>query len=98
MFLRAMERPRWSRWAIYSVVLAAAGAANLIAVCVAAGHLVIVLWDFCQRTVRVGGDGTAESGKALPGGRLAPEGSPAAARAAVLRRRDRRRPSSSRRW
>jgi mannosyltransferase len=76
MFLRAMERPRWSNWAIYSVVLACAGTANLIAMCVAAGHLAIVLWDFCQRTVRVGGDGTAESGKVLPGGRLAPEGSP----------------------
>jgi len=76
MFLRAMERPRWSNWIIYAVVLAAAGAANLITVCVAAGHLAVVLWDFCQRTVRVGGDGTAESGKALPGGRLAPEGSP----------------------
>ena len=76
MFLRAMERPGWSRWAIYAVVLAAAGTANLIAVCVAAGHLVIVLWDFLQRTVRVGGDGTAETGKRLPGGRLAPEGAP----------------------
>jgi mannosyltransferase len=76
MFLRAMERPRWSRWAIYAVVLAAAGSANLIAVCVAAGHLIIILWDFLQRTVRVGGDGTPDSGKALPGGRLAPEGSP----------------------
>ena len=76
MFLRAMERPNWSRWAIYSVVLAAAGAANLVTVCVAAGHLVIVLWDFFQRTVRVGGDGTPETGKRLPGGRLAPEGSP----------------------
>ena len=76
MFLRAMERPRWSRWAIYAVVLAAAGTANLIAVCVAAGHLIIVLWDFCQRTVRIGGDGTPDSGRALPGGRLAPEGSP----------------------
>jgi mannosyltransferase len=76
MFLRAMERPSWSRWAIYAVVLAAAGAANLITVCVAAGHLAIVLWDFCQRTLRIGGDGTDGSGKALPGGRLAPEGSP----------------------
>ncbi len=75
-FLRAMERPNWSRWAIYAVVLAAAGTANLVAMCVAAGHLVIVLWDFLQRTVRVGGDGTADSGKRLPGGRLAPEGSP----------------------
>jgi mannosyltransferase len=58
------------------VVLAAAGTANLIAVCVAAGHLIIVLWDFLQRTVRIGGDGTPETGKGLPGGRLAPEGSP----------------------
>jgi mannosyltransferase len=76
MFLRAMERPHWSRWAIYAVVLAAVGAANLVALCVCAGHLIIVLWDFLQRTVRVGGDGTPDSGKALPGGRLAPEGSP----------------------
>jgi mannosyltransferase len=75
-FLRAMERPNWSRWIIYAVVLAAAGASNLIAVCVAAGHLIILLWDFLQRTVRVGGDGTPDSGKRLPGGRLAPEGAP----------------------
>ena len=72
-----MERPRWSRWAVYAVVLAAAGAANLIALCVAAGHLLIVLWDFSQRTVRVGGDGSADSGKRLPGARPAPEGTPA---------------------
>lgn len=76
LFLRAMERPRWSRWAVFSVALAAAGVANLIAVCVAAGPLLVVLWDFFQRTVRVGGDGTAESGRKLPGGRPAPEGTP----------------------
>jgi mannosyltransferase len=76
LFLRAFERPRWSRWAVYAVVVAAAGAANLIAVCVVAGHLLIVLWDFFQRTVRVGGDGTTDSGKKLPGGRPAPEGTP----------------------
>lgn len=76
MFLRAMERPSWSRWALYSLVLAAAGVANLIAVTVAAGHLLVLLVDFCQRTVRIGGDGTPESGRALPGGRPAPEGSP----------------------
>jgi mannosyltransferase len=75
-FLRAMERPRWSRWAVYTVLLAAAGAANLIALCVAAGPLVIVVWDFCQRTIRVGGDGSADTGRSLPGGRLTPEGSP----------------------
>jgi mannosyltransferase len=76
LFLRAMERPGWSRWLVYAVVLGAAGVANLIAVCVAGGHLLVVLWDFCQRTVRVGGDGTAESGRKLPGGRPAPEGTP----------------------
>ena len=76
MFLRAMERPGWSRWAVYAVVLAAAGAANLVAMCVAGGHLLIVLWDFFQRTVRVGGDGTADSGKRLPGARPTPEGTP----------------------
>jgi len=76
LFLRAMERPSWSRWALYTLVLAAAGTANLIALCVVAGHLVIVILDFLQRTVRVGGDGTPDSGKPLPGGRLAPEDSP----------------------
>jgi mannosyltransferase len=76
MFLRAMERPSWFRWALYAIFLAAAGAANLIALTVCAGHLAILLWDFLQRTVRVGGDGTPESGKSLPGGRPAPEGAP----------------------
>jgi mannosyltransferase len=76
MFLRAMERPTWWRWAIYAIVLAAAGAANLVALTVCAGHLIILLWDFLQRTVRIGGDGTPDSGKSLPGGRLSPEGSP----------------------
>jgi mannosyltransferase len=75
-FLRAMERPGWWRWALYSVLLAAAGAANLIALCVAAAHLVIVLVDFCQRTVRIGGDGTPESGQTLPGGREETAGTP----------------------
>ncbi|HEY1820108.1 MAG TPA: glycosyltransferase family 39 protein [Trebonia sp.] len=76
MFLRAMERPSWSRWAIYAIVLAAAGVSNLVALCVCAGHLLIILWDFLQRTVRIGGDGTPDSGRSLPGGRLAPEGAP----------------------
>jgi mannosyltransferase len=75
-FLRAMELPKWSRWIIYAIMVALAGVANLIAVCVCAGHLLILLYDFLQRTVRVGGDGTPETGKSLPGGRLAPEGPP----------------------
>jgi mannosyltransferase len=74
MFLRAMERPAWSRWAIYSVVLGAAGVANLVAITVAAGHFAIILWDFCQRTVRVGGEG--DGGRALPGSRPDPQGTP----------------------
>src|SRR5258708_31536572 len=72
--LRALGRPGWAPWAIYAVVPGAAGSANLIAVTVAAGHLVIVLGDFCQRTVRVGGED--DGGRALPGGRLDPQGSP----------------------
>ena len=76
MFLRAMERPTWFRWGIYAVVLAATGAANLVALTVCAGHLTILLWDFLQRTVRIGGDGTPDSGRSLPGGRVAPEGTP----------------------
>jgi mannosyltransferase len=76
MFLRAMERPTWFRWGIYAVVLAAVGAANLVALTVCAGHLIILLWDFLQRTVRIGGDGTPDSGRSLPGGRVAPEGTP----------------------
>ena len=76
MFLRAMERPTWFRWGIYAVVLAAVGAANLVALTVCAGHLTILLWDFLQRTVRIGGDGTPDSGRSLPGGRVAPEGTP----------------------
>jgi mannosyltransferase len=75
MFLRAVERPNWSRWAIYAVVLAAAGASNLVALSVASGHLIILLSDFLQHTVRIGGDGTVDSGKRLPGSRFA-SGSP----------------------
>ena len=75
LFLRAMERPRWSRWALYAVALAAAGVANLIAVCVAAGPLLIVLWDFFQRTVRVGGDGGRRKGS-CPAAAWTPEGTP----------------------
>lgn len=67
MFLRAMERPSWTRWALYTVALAAAGTANLIALCIVAAHLAILLWDFLQRTVRAGGDGTPESGRSIPG-------------------------------
>jgi mannosyltransferase len=76
VFLRAMERSRWFTWAIYAVLLAAAGAANLIALCIAAGHLMILLWDLLQRTVRIGGDGTPETGRRLPGSSIAPDGPP----------------------
>jgi mannosyltransferase len=74
LFLRALEHPRWGRWALYALAVAAAGAANLIAVCVIAGHLVIVAVDVAQRTVRIGGEG--DGGRSLPGGRTDAEGAP----------------------
>lgn len=43
LLLRAVERPSWQRWAGYALALAAAGACNLIALCVLAGHVVYVL-------------------------------------------------------
>jgi mannosyltransferase len=77
LLLRAMERPNWLRWALYAVAIGAAGAANLVALCILAGHIVIVGVDFSQRTVRIGGEGDA--GRTLPGGRPEPiEGQPLA--------------------
>jgi len=78
LLLRAVDRPNWLRWALYAIALAAAGAANVVALCVLAGHAAIILVDFCIRTVRVGGDDGTE-GRALPGGRPEPvEGQPLA--------------------
>lgn len=71
LLLRAMDRPTWPRWVCYALALAAAGASNLVALCVLAGHAAIVLADFALRTVRVGGD-EADEGRALPGGRPGP--------------------------
>jgi mannosyltransferase len=77
LLLRAMERPSWLRWALYAVAIGAAGAANLVALCILVGHIVIVLVDFGQRTVRIGGEG--DEGRTLPGGRPEPiEGQPLA--------------------
>jgi len=78
LLLRAMDRPGWLRWTCYALALAAAGAANLVALCVLAGHAVIVVSDVGLRTVRIGGD-TSGGGRALPGGRPEPvEGQPLA--------------------
>jgi mannosyltransferase len=74
MLLRAMERPSWPRWVWYALAVAAAGAANLVAVCVIAAHAVILLIDFVLRTVRVGGEGNG--GRSLPGGRSEAVGKP----------------------
>jgi mannosyltransferase len=77
LLLRAMERPSWPRWGLYALAIAAAGASNLVALCVLAGHIVIVLLDFSLRTVRIGGEGS--EGRILPGGRPEPiEGQPLA--------------------
>ena len=55
LLLRAAELPRWHRWAWYALALAAAGAANLVALCVLAGHAVAVLAACWQRTPSGGG-------------------------------------------
>jgi mannosyltransferase len=76
LFLRAMEKPSWGRWAWYALALAGVGVSNLIALSLVAGHLLILLWDFLQRTVRIGGEGTPETGRRLPGARLDAQGTP----------------------
>jgi mannosyltransferase len=72
LLLRAMERPTWLRWGCYALALAAAGASNLVALCVLAAHAAIVATDFCQRTVRIGNEDAPGGGRALPGGRPEP--------------------------
>src|SRR5450756_645339 len=50
LLLRAVENPRWHRWGLHALAVAAAGAFNLVAVCVLAGHAVAVLAAAWQRT------------------------------------------------
>jgi mannosyltransferase len=79
LLLRAMERPTWLRWGCYTLALAAAGASNLVALCVLAAHAAIVATDFSLRTVRIGDEDAPGGGRALPGGRPEPvEGRPLA--------------------
>jgi mannosyltransferase len=40
LLLRALERPDWRRWALYAVAVAAAGASNLLALALIAGHAI----------------------------------------------------------
>jgi mannosyltransferase len=45
LLLRALERPGWQRWAPYALAVAAAGACNVLALCLLGGHaLGAVLW------------------------------------------------------
>jgi mannosyltransferase len=67
LLLRAMERPTWLRWGCYTLAVAAAGASNLVALCVLAAHAAIVATDFCLRTVRIGDEDAPGGGRALPG-------------------------------
>jgi mannosyltransferase len=79
LLLRAMERPTWLRWGCFTLAVAAAGASNLVALCVLAAHAAIVATDFCLRTVRIGDEDAPGGGRALPGGRPEPvEGRPLA--------------------
>jgi mannosyltransferase len=38
LLLRALERPSWARWALYALAVAAAGAFNVLALCLLTGH------------------------------------------------------------
>jgi len=79
LLLRAMERPTWLRWGCFTLAVAAAGASNLVALCVLAAHAAIVATDFCLRTVRIGDEDAPGGGRAIPGGRPEPvEGRPLA--------------------
>lgn len=68
LLLRAVQRPRWHRWALYALALAAAGACNLVALCVLAGHVVIVAAACWQPTARLFGGTAADDGDAVPAG------------------------------
>jgi mannosyltransferase len=56
LLLRALERPRWPRWALYALAVAAAGAFNVLALCLLTGHALCVAMR-CWRPARdsVGG-------------------------------------------
>ena len=64
LLLHAVERPSWPRWVLYALALAAAGASNLVALCVLAGHAVIVLAACWQRTARLFGGAAEDDGDA----------------------------------
>jgi mannosyltransferase len=59
LLLRAVERPSWQRWGSYTLALAAAGACNLVALCVLAGHIVYVLAESWRRSRGGGGSALA---------------------------------------
>jgi mannosyltransferase len=48
LLLRALERPRWQRWVLYGLAIAATGACNLEALCLLAGHLICVVIHCCR--------------------------------------------------
>ena len=48
LLLRALERPRWQRWVLYALAIAATGAANVLALCLLAGHALCVAAACCR--------------------------------------------------
>ena len=63
----ARRSAAWLRWAWYALALAAAGAANLIALCVLAGHAVAVVAACWQRTASSGGVAARSGPRSRPG-------------------------------
>jgi mannosyltransferase len=54
LLLRALERPDWRRWLPYALAVAAAGASNLLALALIAGHAVAAALH-CWRSAEGGG-------------------------------------------
>ena len=46
LLLRALDRPIWRRWVVYALALAAAGASNVLALCLLSGHAGIVALQY----------------------------------------------------
>lgn len=61
--LRAIERPRWPRWAWYVLALAGIGVSNLIALALLAGHAVIVATEWRRVSRAPAGPGASGTGR-----------------------------------
>lgn len=96
LVLRALERPTWRRWGVYALAVAAAGACNLVALCVVMGHATIVLAACLRRSWPAGdtvvgtGAGAGRGGRTRTAVRMVLAELRVATKAALRERRCRR--------